>query len=633
MGAEPSQSAQEPEVLWLSPLGGQRGTAVEVEIRGKALQAAYAVISEDGGIRAQVGGVEEIVEEEEDQENEAEKKEPEYRVVVTAEIASTARLGNHWFRLVTPTGVTNRIHFRVNADPVIAESDVPHDKADNAQAILYPIVINGKIDKPAEMDFYRFEVPEGKELLFEVTPSQESVANVFRSQLSIHGRRGSWFSPNRLVRLAFSDKDEGERVTAARDPRQRTGTRVSLRHRFLEPGRYFVEVGSLGGRAEPDFVYQLRVAPSDQPSRENGRLQDWRERSFVRELKSDRLRQLWSRGVREHRPSPEKERGIEQGEDSSKEPDPAQVDAELSDPRIVLGVHSEKEPNDQLNQAIEIPVPAIVEGVVQHPGDFDLYKFKVSSGQKLAFEVETPDATRPDFNPLLQVIDSRGRDQFSSLRRTPEYKRVTSVHLVSVDPKVIGTFEKGGDYYLRVRDVTLRKGDPGFSYRVLVRPQIPHVGDINLETRTREFEDGRVDPHRINLSAGEARKFTLIMEQEEGFFLPSNQIAVAVEGLPAGVEALPGASSYKLPGGPKPPVIKGADHHLPKVQNVSVVLHSREEVAPTQLPVWITVTARPIVGGRLGPKLTVKKIPLMILGPSPARKLSQLASDRPSGER
>ena len=78
--------------------------------------------------------------------------------------------------------------------------------------------------------------------------------------------------------------------------------------------------------------------------------------------------------------------------------------------------HSEKEPGDRLEDAVEIPVPSIVEGVIQHPGDSDLFKFKVHSGQKLAFEVETPEVTRPDFNPLLQVIDSRGRDQFSSLR-------------------------------------------------------------------------------------------------------------------------------------------------------------------------------------------------------------------------
>ena len=632
--AEEAKTKQEPEAMWLFPLGGQRGTSLEVEIRGKGLQSAYAVVAEEEGIRTLFRAVEEIVEEsKEGAEKQADKKEPEYRVRVGVEIDAAARPGDHWLRVVTPGGISDRVHFRVNADRVIRESADPHDQPDRAQAIEYPVVVNGQIDTPAEMDFYQVEVVGGQELLFEVTRSQESAANVFRSQISIHGRRGSWFDPDRVVRLAFSDKDEGKRVIADRDPRQRTGTRVSLRHRFPEAGRYLVEVGSLGGQAKAGFVYQLRVAPPDQPSRETPGLSDWTERSFVRKLTADRLRQLWSRGVRDERPAPDKQPEGDQEDESGKEPDPAQLDLKLSDPAIVLGVHSEKEPGDRLEDAVEIPVPSIVEGVVQHPGDSDLFKFKVHSGQKLAFEVETPQASRPDFNPLLQIIDSRGRDQFSSLRRTEKYRSVTAIHLVAVDAKVIGTFEKGGDYYLRVRDVTLRKGDPGFRYRVLVRPQIPHVGDIHLETRTRDFEDGRVDPHRVNLMAGEAAKLTLIMEQEEGFFLPSNQIAVSVEGLPAGVEALAGASSYRLPGSPRPPVIKGPDHHLPKVQTISVVLHSRDDVAPTHLPVWITVTARPIVGGRLGPRLTVKKIPLTILDPNPARKLSQLASQQTGGEK
>jgi len=632
--AEEDQLKPEPEAMWLFPLGGQRGTSLEVEIRGKGLQSAYAVVAEEEGIRTEFRTVEEIVEEsEEGPEKKKDKKEPEYRVRVGVEIDPTARPGNHWLRVVTPRGISDRVQFRVNADRVVRESADPHDQPHKAQAIDYPVVVNGQIDTPAQMDFYQVEVAAGQELLFEVTRSQESAANVFRSQISIHARRGSWFDPDRVVRLAFSDKDRGDRVIADRDPRQRTGTRVDLRHRFAEAGRYFVEVGSLGGQAKAGFVYQLRVAPPDRPSHEAPGFRDWSERSFVRKLTGDRLRQLWSRGVRDDRPALEKKPEGGQDGESSKEPDPAQLDLKLSDPTIALGVHSEREPGDRLEDAVEIPVPSIVEGVVQHPGDSDLFKFKVHAGQKLAFEVETPQATRPDFNPLLQIIDSRGRDQFSSLRRTEKYRSVTSVHLVSVDAKVIGTFEKGGDYYLRVRDVTLRKGDPGFRYRVLVRPQIPHVGDIHLETRTRDFEDGRVDPHRVNLLAGNAAKLTLIMEQEEGFFLPSNQIAVSVEGLPAGVQALAGASSYRLPGGPRPPVIKGADHHLPKVQTISVVLHSREDAAPTHLPAWITVTARPIVGGRLGPKLTVKKIPLAILDPDPARKLSQLASRPAGGER
>ena len=92
MGAETPQPAQEPEAAWLFPLGGQRGTALEVEIRGKALQSAYAVVAEEEGIRTQLRAVEEIVEESEEGPREkADKKEPEYRVRVGVEIDPEAR--------------------------------------------------------------------------------------------------------------------------------------------------------------------------------------------------------------------------------------------------------------------------------------------------------------------------------------------------------------------------------------------------------------------------------------------------------------------------------------------------------------------------------------------------------------
>ena len=161
--AEEARPKQEPEAMWLFPLGGQRGTALEVEIRGKALQSAYAVIAEEEGIRTRFRAVEAIVEEsEEGAQKQADKKEPEYRVRVGVEIDPAARPGNHWLRVVTPRGISDRVHFRVNADRVIRESVDPHDQPDKAQAIDYPVVVNGKIDKPAEMDFYQVEVAGGR---------------------------------------------------------------------------------------------------------------------------------------------------------------------------------------------------------------------------------------------------------------------------------------------------------------------------------------------------------------------------------------------------------------------------------------------------------------------------------------
>jgi hypothetical protein len=43
------------------------------------------------------------------------------------------------------------------------------------------------------------------------------------------------------------------------------------------------------------------------------------------------------------------------------------------------------------------------------------------------------------------------------------------------------------------------------SYRVLVRPQVPHLGRV------------RVDADHINIFAGEAKKLSIVTEQEEGY--------------------------------------------------------------------------------------------------------------------
>ena len=149
-----------------------------------------------------------------------------------------------------------------------------------------------------------------------------------------------------------------------------------------------------------------------------------------------------------------------------------------------------------------------------------------------------------------------------------------------------------------------------------------------LETRTLEFEDGRTDPNRLNIVPGKSAKFTLILDQEEGFSLPSNQVAVLVEGLPNGVQAFPAASRYQFPERRGPPKIKDTENHLPYTQKINVVLHALEDALPTRLPVWLTVKVRPFVQGKSGLELVVRKVPLMILDPSSSMKVSRLGDSQ-----
>ena len=130
-----------------------------------------------------------------------------------------------------------------------------------------------------------------------------------------------------------------------------------------------------------------------------------------------------------------------------------------------------------------ISLPAVIEGTIEHPGDLDSFRFKVDPGQKLAFEVETPDAKPPYFNPRLGVVDSQNKELFSNVeRRLSMFNNNADpqVYLKAVEPKATYTFDKGGEYVLQIRDITSRYGNSSYRYRILVRPEIPHVGEITV---------------------------------------------------------------------------------------------------------------------------------------------------------
>ncbi len=60
LSARDSEGPQAPRVTSVFPLGGQLGTRIEAEVRGLALDGAYAVWFDGAGLRADIVGVEEV---------------------------------------------------------------------------------------------------------------------------------------------------------------------------------------------------------------------------------------------------------------------------------------------------------------------------------------------------------------------------------------------------------------------------------------------------------------------------------------------------------------------------------------------------------------------------------------------
>jgi hypothetical protein len=109
---------------------------------------------------------------------------------------------------------------------------------------------------------------------------------------------------------------------------------------------------------------------------------------------------------------------------------------------------------------------------------------------------------------------------------------------------------------------------------------------------------------RINLQAGSPKTLTVVTSHEEGF---SGPVAVSVEGLPAGIELLPGSD-------PEPdhvmPLDQGdRDSYVPRTSKATLILLAGADAAPTTAPRLVRFVVR--VGAIA---LPVREIPLMIAG-------------------
>lgn len=244
-------------------------------------------------------------------------------------------------------------------------------------------------------------------------------------------------------------------------------------------------------------------------------------------------------------------------------------------------------------------VPGMVEGVIARAGEAHVIKIKVPARQDLAFEVETPQATLPRFDPVIRLLEPGGReiatDVYTKLNNNGLYM------MKMIESKLIVGLNAPGEYTLQIRDITTNGGGPDFRYRVLVRPQIPHVGAIT------------VNQEHVNLAAGRSQALTAVIDREEGF---DGFVALDVEGLPDGVTAVPALENPPE----RPPLPNGGkrERYFATDQQAAVMLVAREDAPLSKTPVIVKLKARVVSDGRLRDPIFVKELPLMVVGRDPS---------------
>ena len=259
--------------------------------------------------------------------------------------------------------------------------------------------------------------------------------------------------------------------------------------------------------------------------------------------------------------------------------------------------HARHNPATQ-DPGVELPV--MVEGVIEHPADVDTFQFQAEAGLDLALEIETPELGPPHFSPLVRVIDAEGEEVCSNI-----FRRIGGDGddwIKTLQPKVVCSLENGGRYLLRIRDLTSRRGGPEFRYRVLVRRQEPHVGQVHTTLET----------GAVNLVQGASHELTVVADQEEGF---TGTVAIGAMNLPPGVELLPMTTPEQNVvnpiSGPRAEIHR--ERFMPGRLSTKLALIADSEAPRTSTPVLVHLTARPVVDGRAGRRIDGQKFLLMVI--------------------
>lgn len=542
----------DPSIKSIHPFTLPRGGTIVATIRGTGLKGVTNALATDLGIRLQVEGVAP-----EPQPGRVAAEEVRLRVQVDAKVAP----GRYPLRLISSDGVTNALPLHVTDLPIESEPEGVHDSTETAIPVKSkPTLFTGRLLRRGEADYYAFEAKAGEVLTFEVISglpqiaaggSGATIAN-FDPSLTILEGGASWFDSQRLKRIAYNDEPMFVfgRITDAH-----------LTHRFARAGTYWLRVEAFAGQGGADYSYHLKVVSGERPQDLPQSEDSWQERSFSRKVSQDRLSALAVRGgVKDPGKSIETYRG--------------------------LAVPSPEAP--------KIQIPGTLQGVIGKPGETHRARFAVDGPKDIAIEVETPASAPPFFNPLVRLLNRDGEEVATNV--LVGKGACSGAMTKSLQSKVIVPLREAGEYTMEVRDLTADHAGPSFEYRVQVRPQLAHVGEI------------RIGVDHLNIAPEEAKTVKITFDREEDF---RGGVAITAENLPAGVTAHTG-SDFEEERDQVEPVGK-RERFVPRQERTTVVLTASADAPTTATPQEVRLVVRPLANGRLGQVIATKSIPFMVV--------------------
>jgi hypothetical protein len=407
------------------------------------------------------------------------------RVTIEPEVAP----GFRHCRLQTATGLSNPMPFIVGDIPEYREPKVrkfhlptylgietaPEIEADESVlegSFTLPATVNGQI-YPGEVDEFVFEAKKDDKVVISVEARSlvpylaDAVPGWFQAVVSIRDPRGR--------ELAFSDdyKFNPDPVLFYKIPRD---------------GKYRLHIHDSIYRGREDFVYRITlgelpfltsVSPLGGQAGEEVDLV--LQGGNLAEFERKRYELPEEPGMHPIRAT---------GGNGQSNPIFFHVDNVPED--------AEREDNNRLGAASEIPIPSIVNGVISENGDVDFYRIRGKGRQPMTFEIFARRLGSP-LDANLTIYDDDGKQiAWNDAYENPS-AGLTTHH---ADPRITINLPSNGDCFIRVGE-TQNIGSPAHAYRFKVTQGTPDVALRATPSSLNAKPGGsaRVTVHALRLGA------------------------------------------------------------------------------------------------------------------------------------
>jgi len=432
-------------------------------------------------------------------------------VTLRVRIATNAEPGAREVRLQTQLGLTAPLVFCVGELPEFRKLEPklnaqsatlrPQRNPSEAKAtpptersITLPAVVNGQI-LPGGVDWYRFSARKGQRLVVAVSARAlipylpDAVPGWFQAAVALYDAQGN--------ELAFADH-----FRFHPDP--------VLFLEIPKDGEYLVQIRDSIYRGREDFVYRVTIGelpvvtgifPLGGPAGAQTvvELNGWNlpVNSLLQTNGEPGIRPL-SLG----------------GETWIPNQLPFAVDT--------LPECLEKEPNDSPATAQPVALPVIINGRIDPPGDWDVFRFEGRAGTEIVAEVCARRLDSP-LDSVLKLTDAAGKQLAFNDDAEDKGAGLETHH---ADSYLRVTLPADGSYFFHLGDAQ-HQGGPEFAYRLRLSAPRP---DFAL----------RVVPSSLTVRGGASVPLTIYALRKDGF---TNEIAIALVAAPTG---------FRLSGGKVP---------------------------------------------------------------------------------